>query len=158
MHAGAGGFAGGVEAGERGAAAEIGADAAHEVVRGGADGDQVAAQVETVLREEGADAGEARDEVDVLHVAHVEVDGTERGLRIEGIGEAFAGYGAGDDVAWGELEKRMVALHEALAALVAQVRALAAQGFGDEEARGVRERQRRGMELVKLHVGEFGTG
>ena len=44
VDAGAGGFAGGVEPGEGGAAVEIGADAAHEVVRRGADGDQVAAR------------------------------------------------------------------------------------------------------------------
>ncbi len=52
----------------------------------------------------------------------------------------------------------MVALHEALAAIVAQVRAFAAQRFGDEEARRAGQRERGGMELVELHVGEFGAG
>ena len=78
VHSGAGGFAGRVKPGERGAAAEAGADAAHEVVRGGADGDQIAAQIEAVVREECADAGKARDDVDVVDVAHVEIDGTQR--------------------------------------------------------------------------------
>ena len=41
---------------------------------------------------------------------------------------AFAGDGAGHHVARGEFEQGVVALHEALAAIVAQVRALAAQG------------------------------
>ncbi len=44
VHAGAGGFAGSVEAAEAGAPAQIGADAAHEVMRRGANGDEVAAR------------------------------------------------------------------------------------------------------------------
>ena len=52
----------------------------------------------------------------------------------------------------------MIALHEALAAIVAQIRAFAAQRLGEQKARGTRQRQRRGMELVELHVGELGAG
>ena len=52
----------------------------------------------------------------------------------------------------------MVALHEAFAAVVAQVRALAAQRLGEQEARYAGKRERGGMELVKLHVGQLGAG
>ena len=74
VNAGASSFACGVKTAEAGAAAEIGADAAHEIVRRGANGDEVAAEVETVVREKSADAGKASGEIDVAHVTHVEID------------------------------------------------------------------------------------
>ena len=52
----------------------------------------------------------------------------------------------------------MIALHEALAAVVAQIRALAAQGLGDQETRDAGERESGGVELVELHVGQLGPG
>ena len=61
--------------------------------------------------------------------------------RIE---HAFAGNGAGDHIARRQLEQRMVALHEALAAVVAQDCALAAQRFGEQKARRAGERERGG--------------
>ena len=49
----------------------------------------------------------------------------------------------------------MVALHEALAVVVAQVGAFAAEGLGEQEAGRAGQGQGGGMELVELHVGEF---
>ena len=92
----------------------------------------------------------------LAHVAHVEIDGALQ-TRLA-FAHAFAGDGAGDHVARGQFEQRVVALHEALAAVVAQIRAFAAQGFGEEEARRAGKRERGGMELIELHVGEFGAG
>ena len=144
----AGGLAGRVEAGDVGAAVDVGLDAAHRVVVAGLDVDRFAGDV---------DAGEvAADEddlaqrlVDALfrHDGDVEGDGA--------VGEAAALVdlgllGAGDDVARGELHLvRRVALHEALALGVEQVGALAAGALGDQEALA---RQRRRVVLDHLHV------
>lgn len=114
MDAGAGGFASGVEAAAAGASGKVGADAAHEVVGSGADGDEIAGEVEMVYGEEGADAGEALVQVDA-DMAHVEINGEGRSL----LAHAFARDGAGDDVAGGEFEQGVVALHEAFAELIA---------------------------------------
>ena len=75
MNAGAGGFSGGVKAAQAGAAGQIGPDAAHQVMGRGANGNEVAGQVEAVLGEEGADAGKTLVKVDACDVAHVEIDG-----------------------------------------------------------------------------------
>ena len=45
-------------------------------MRGGADGDEIAAEIERVTLEDGADAGKAMMQVNVLYVAHVEIDDT----------------------------------------------------------------------------------
>lgn len=82
-------------------------------------------------------------------VAHVEVDGAV---------DAFAGDGAGHDVARGEFEQWMVALHEALAIFIDEVCAFAAEGFAEEKARSSGLREGGGVELVELHVGNGGTG
>src|ERR1700689_2202486 len=42
--------------------------------------------------------------------------------------------------------------------VVAQICALAAQGFRKQKARNAGQRERGGMELVELHVGELGSG
>jgi hypothetical protein len=133
-------------------AEEIGLDAAHQVMRRWADGDQVAAQVERVARQHGADAGKAGLQVDALHMAHIQMDDAGfAGRRAH----AFAGDGAGDHVAGSQFEQRMIALHEALAAVVAQDCALAAQGLGEQKARRAGQRKRGGMELIELHVGQL---
>ncbi len=46
-------------------------------------------------------------------------------------------------------------MHEALARRVHQPRALAAQRLGEQESRHAGKTQRRGMKLVKLHVGQL---
>ena len=52
----------------------------------------------------------------------------------------------------------MIALHEAFPAVVAEISSFATQRLRDQKAGRARQRERSGMELVKLHVGEFGTG
>jgi hypothetical protein len=107
------------------------------------------------LREECGDAGKARVQVDTAYVAHVEID--QPGLLRIGA-DAFTGDGAGYDVARREFEAGMVALHETLAAVVAQNCAFATEGFGEQETGRTGLRERSGMELVELHVGELGSG
>ena len=58
MDAGAGGFAGGVEAGDGGAAVEVGADAAHPIVGCGVDRNGVTGPVEVAGAGFGVDGGE----------------------------------------------------------------------------------------------------
>ena len=70
-----------------------------------------------------------------------------------GAWHALAGDGAGYDVAGGKFEQGVIALHEALAFVVAEVGAFAAQSFGKQEAGCAGERQGCGVELVELHVG-----
>ena len=148
VDAGAGGFSGGVEAGDGGAAMEVGFDAAHEVVGRGADGDEVATKFELVAVEEGGDAGEAGDEVFAAGT-HVEED---RAF------EALAGDGAGDDVAGCELGEGMDGEHEALAAGVEEEGAFTAERLAEEEAGCAFAGVGGGMELVELHVLERGAG
>ena len=62
----------------------------------------------------------------------------------------LVGHGAGHDVARGEvLDGRRVALHEALAVGVAQDRALAARGLGEQDAEAGQPGR---VELEELHV------
>ena len=88
------------------------------------------------------------------NVAHVQENGPCLSI---GFTHAFASHGARHHVARRQLERRMVTLHEALAAIVAQVSALAAQRFGKQKARGPGEEKRGGMKLVELHVGQLGA-
>ena len=66
----------------------------------------------------------------------------------------FVVDGAGDDIAWCQLGAWVEALHEAFAIGQLQMCAFAAQGFGDQEALGLRVVQARGVELVELQVGD----
>ena len=68
----------------------------------------------------------------------------------------LGGDPAGDDVARGELGVGVHVEHEPAAVGVEQHRALAAHRLGDEEVAGRRER--RGVELVELQVGERRSG
>ena len=129
----AGALAGGVEARDLGRAVDVGLDAAHRVVVAGLDVDRLAGDV---------DAGEvAADEHDLaqrLVDALLRDDGDVE--RDGAVGEAAALVdlgllGARDDVARRKLHLvGRVALHEALALGVQQVRALAAGALGDQEA------------------------
>lgn len=102
------------------------------------------------------------------HVAHIEINGSRllQGVGLgrgrvaawrAGLPHAFAGDGASYHIARSEFQQGMTALHEALASVVAQDRPLAAQGFGDEEARRAGQRERSGVKLVELHVGKLGA-
>ena len=87
------------------------------------------------------------------NVPHVEIDGLGAAVR----GDALAGDGAGHHIARSELKQGVVALHEPLAVMVAQICAFAAERFRQQKARSARKRQRGGMKLVELHVGQFGA-
>ncbi|MOA10996.1 hypothetical protein D3C78_1309100 [compost metagenome] len=60
--------------------------------------------------------------------------------------------GPGDDVPWRQFCPWIEALHEALAVGQLEVGTLAAQGFGDQEALGLRVIQAGGVKLVELQV------
>ena len=60
--------------------------------------------------------------------------------------------GPGDDVPWRQFGPGVEALHEAFAIGQLQVRTFAAQGFGDQEALGLRVIQAGGVELVEFQV------
>ncbi|MCY1422382.1 hypothetical protein D9M71_380590 [compost metagenome] len=60
--------------------------------------------------------------------------------------------GPGDDVSWGQFGPWIEALHEALAVGQLQVGTFASQGFGDQEALGLRVIQASRVELVEFQV------
>jgi len=68
MHAGGGRFARGIEAGQGSESVEIGANAAHRIMRGGTNRNQIAADVDSISQASGIDAGEVR-----LHAFGVDV-------------------------------------------------------------------------------------
>src|SRR6185295_9204146 len=150
----AGGLAGGVEAGDVGAAVDVGLDAAHRVVVAGLDVDRFAGDV---------DAGEVAADQDDLAQRLVHALFRDDGdvERDGAVGEAAAlvalgRLGAGSDVARGQLHLvRRVLLHEAFAVPVEQVGTLAAGTLGDQEALA---RQRRRVVLDHLHVHQLRPG
>ncbi len=73
MNAGAGCFSGGVEALQGGSPIEVGADAAHEVMGRGTNGDEVAGQVKAVFGQECADARKSLVQVDAFDMPHVQM-------------------------------------------------------------------------------------
>jgi hypothetical protein len=119
----------------------------------GADGDEIAGKIERVWSKKCADTGKALVEIDLPHVTHVEINRVWDSI----LAHAFAGDGAGDDIARGEFELGMVTLHEALAAIVAKIGSFTAESLGQQEARRTGQREGGGVELVELHVGQFGA-
>ncbi len=150
VNAGAGDLADGEEAGEIGTAKGVGLDAAHPVVGGGGDGDGVVRPFEAGAGARGVDGGEALGEEVCAKVGSVEQDGL---VVLE---THLGGDAAGDDVTGGEFGVGVNALHEACAVKRAEDGAVAANGFGDEEAS--LSRQCRRVELVELEVRELGAG
>ena len=137
----------GVEAVERGAAPDVGVDAAHVVVGARPDGDRLVDRV---------DAGEhhrqlARAVQPLEDPLGAEVAQVEQHVAVEPAALVDLGLlRARDHVARGELHRlRRIALQEPLAVGVEQERALAAAALGDQHA-GRRERRR--VELHHLHV------
>ena len=144
----AGNLTGGVEPGDVGAALGVGLDAAHRVVVAGLDVDRLLGDVH---------AGEVAAHQDDLAERLVDALSRHDGdvERDRAVREAAALLdlrllGAGDDVARGELHfVGRVALHEALAVGVEEMRALAACSLRDQEALA---RQGRRVVLDHLHV------
>ncbi len=142
-----------VQAGDRRAAPDVGEHAPDEVMAYGGDRDEVVGEIKAVLGEAGAHGREARREHARVEMRRVEVD--EVGVVATHLGD----HAAHDDVARRELGALVVARHEAVAALVAQVGALAAQRLGDEEHRLLAlEREPGRMELHELEVADGGAG
>src|SRR5450755_1292221 len=105
MHTRASCLTRGVEPAQVGAAAQVSADATHEVVCRGAHRDQIGLQIERILRQKSADSGKALVEIDAFHVAHVEVHNAHSAwLR----SHAFTRDGARNYVAGSEFEQRMI--------------------------------------------------
>ena len=100
VHAGAGGLAAGPEAGQRGGAVEVGADATREVVRGGGDGQPVVRGIEADARHASPDRREAGREV-------VDPGGVEPEVVEVALDEPAADR-LGDDVAWREVGERVL--------------------------------------------------
>src|SRR5690606_16173760 len=124
-------------------------DPAHRVVRGRLDGDRLHGRVDPeVGAAEVCDVRELRLDDLASEVGRVEVDVVSAAdpssftdLEVDR---------SGDDVAAGEvLHGGRVPFHEALAVVVAEHAALAADAFGDEDPQ-LRDPGR--MELVELHV------
>ena len=125
-------------------------DAAHVVVAGRQDRDRLARHVDAGEDARGlGDAGQAL--VDHLRVEMLDVQLDV--VLVRAAAAAFAdldGHRAADDVARGEvLGRRRIALHEALAARVGDVAALAAHALGDQAAGAVDAGR---MELDELEV------
>ncbi len=156
MHRHAGDLAGGEQAGhDVGVVAQhlgvdVGRHAAHRVVRRGLDRDRVVVglDAEVGARELG-DVGQLG--VELLRRQVREVEEHVVGVRAAAAALADLGVdGAGDHVARREvLDGGGVALHEALAVLVAQDPALAARTLGEQDAHLPDARR---VELVELHV------
>ena len=144
VQAGAGALADRVEALDAGRPpVEVGDDPAHHVVAGGGDRDALRRRVQPGLLERGDDVREAPR---VDH-RHVEADRVRAGApqQVEDR--------AGDRVARVEL------VDEALAVVVVERRALAADRLGDQEALAALEADDRGrVELGELEVGEHRAG
>ena len=132
------------QAGQRGGAPQIGDDAAGEVVRGRRDRQPVVLGVEpdrrTARRRSSGSAGEA-----------LEPGGVEPEVVDALLGHACR-HGPAHDVAGRQL------VDEALAVVVAQHRALAAQRLGEQRPRHRRMVQRGRVELDELDVGRRHAG
>ncbi len=124
-------------------------DAAHMVMRGGRDGNRLYRRV---------DAGRQAARMD-----RREFLGKARAQCLARIEECAAAVGnlrehaAGDDVARGELGERMARLHEALAAVVDQCRAFAAQRFGRKRSWVAADHDRGRVELHEFGIGDHGA-
>src|SRR5581483_6783006 len=89
-----------------------------------------------------------------IEMREIEINGSVRALhQVKLVSDR-----AGNHVARRKLGQLVILRHEALQLEVAQVAALAAQSFGEEETRSALEEQRRGVELHELHVPDFGSG
>ena len=93
-------------------------------------------------------------QIHTLHMAHVEIDlpcvsASSKPSRV--MARATTSRGASSS-------KRMIALHEALAAIVAKISSFAPQRLRDAENAVHPERKCSRMELIELHVRKFGTG
>ena len=129
---------------------DVGRHAAHRVVRGREDRDRLVVRLDAEVGPgELGDVGQLLVDVLGLEVREVEVDVVAVGAAAAALAH-LVGHRPGDHVARRQvLDRRGVALHEALAVLVAQDAALAACGLGQQYAE---TGQTGGVELEELHV------
>lgn len=155
VDAGAGDLAARVQTGDGRTAPGVRTHASGGVVGGRGDRDGLGDRVDAV----GAAGGEDRREAVLPHVG-AEVPGVQ--VHMLGVLLLHAPHDAlGDDVAGGELGQFVLAGHEAHAARVDQVGALAADRLRDERllALGVRAEEQHGrVELDEFEVADLGAG
>ncbi len=150
---GAGSFAGGIKSGKRGAAAEIGANASHRIMRRRTDRHQVRGKIDVVLQAGGVNARESLLQAFAIQVGKVKID--DRLARRRNF--QLVGNGAGDDIARSQLRHIVVLRHEAAEIRIAQISAFAAQRLGEQKARRVFQIKSCRMELNEFHVADFGA-
>ena len=163
LRARAGDLAGGIQAGNRRAAPQVGAHATHPVVGGRGHGyglcGPVVAGGEGGRRDGREPPGQEARAPLCLDAAGVQVD---RAVRRGPGGGQVQGDAAGDDVAGGQFGVGVVVGHEAVSRGVQQHRALAADRFGDEQgrraARNLLGGKGGGVELEELEVPHRGAG
>jgi len=123
VQAGAGSFAGDVEAGHVGAPVEVADDAAAGVMSGWYDRDRVAGDVDAEFEAAGVDIREMRPNEILAFMADVEIDAVQPAFF------HFEVDGAGDDVARCQFGPLVVIEHETAAVGQAQQAAFAAHRF-----------------------------
>ena len=137
--------------GERGAAVGVGRDAAHVVVRGRRDRDQLARRIDAGARAVCGHGGKSLGECRADRRAGIE-ERAAPGLRSRRTrARATISRGASSASGW-------IAQHEALAALVDQHRAFAAQRFGRERRRIAADVDGGRMELDEFRIGDDRAG
>lgn len=149
VEASAGDFSDGKEAREAGATEQVGGDAADGVMSGGIDGDEVFGGIEIDGVEECGDSWEALSEA--IEVADIEPDVGAA------VGSEAADDGAADDIAWSKFGEGVLVEHEAVAGVIEEVGALAANGFGDKGTRAASEVEGCGMKLDEGEVLDDGA-
>ncbi len=147
MHAGAGHLASRKQSRHRRPSVEIRFHAAHDVVRGGAHRNGIAREIEAGSRACLRDGREAPPDEVGIQMRQRQVDGRSGAIRL-------ADDRSRDEVARREIAGTLVPLHERLAGLVDQPRALAAQRFRQEKPRRSFDAHHRGMKLDELEIGD----
>ena len=145
VDAGAGGFAGGEQSGNGGAAPVVGVDAAHQIVSGGADGNRIGRQIEPDLAAHRGDSREPFVNARAIQMGERQKHGTARLLRLPH-------DAARDDIARRQIAVGVIPRHERLAPRVDEPRPFAAKRFGEEKPRRARAVERGRMELHELEI------
>ena len=148
-----GALAGGVNPGNAGQAVNVGLDAAHDVVHPRANGHGLLNHVHA-----GQVNADFPDLAELLHDQRfAQVGAIQEDAAVDAVaGVDFGLFGPGNHVAGSQLHHvGSVPLHEAVAVLVPQVGALAAGGFGQQDATAG---QGGGMVLDHLHVHQADPG
>ena len=138
----------GVEPPERRCAVQVCGHAAHRVVRGGPHGNQVRGNVQVIGEACGINFRKALLEALGVEAGQVEV------IELAPAAVHFHHQRARNHIARRELGGLVIARHEAIVLDVSEHAALAAQGFRKQKPRGVRHKERRGVELDELHIGK----